>query len=472
MLRYTFEVEEGARLWSEANFPSEQVLIAERKLQSLLKPALESLYCLTAICWRWHHWRDSQWSLDTILECLEGPKLCRNIKEFTFAYHPSFIDIGKPFPLPNLKQLRVFSVSGALFESDFEKIAHHPIMSNNLKTLHLSQDRIRYSSIPFDNHIPATVSDLRLHGLRLESVGKVTYRNITSLDLGTLMSTNREWDALWDILSSRRIHLRDFAIHHITRANHDMDKMLNYFQSYSGLESFSLKGPVWYDPSSYDSYAIQFYENVLPMHVETLTKLELKPEFESKWCFGVDNINIVRRCKRLRSLWVKVDHRGLEPDVVPERSLVGTLYGDGNSPMSLGSSSAGASYPNLVHLLLQLVSSDLPDLERLTLEPARNPSWAHDHTDMISGAQFRLGIQRRLRASVESFARDLSNNVLQWVRIYIVNERVIIAPIQDQADADGKQKEGKIRKKKVQSETKHKTASVFQQISGFAKRLL
>lgn len=49
MLRYTFEVEEGARLWSEANFPSEQILIAETKLQSLLKPALESLYRLTAI---------------------------------------------------------------------------------------------------------------------------------------------------------------------------------------------------------------------------------------------------------------------------------------------------------------------------------------------------------------------------------------------------------------------------------------
>ncbi|KAJ3935711.1 MAG: hypothetical protein NXY57DRAFT_413954 [Lentinula lateritia] len=348
MLRYTFEVEEGARLWSEANFPSEQILIAETKLQSLLKPALESLYRLTAIRWRWH-WRDSQWSLDTISECLEGPKLCRNMKEFTFAYHPSAIDIGKPFPLPNLKQLRVFSVSGAIFENDFKKIARHPIMSNNLKTLHLSQNRIRYSSIPFDIHIPATVSDLRLHGLTLESIGKVTYRNITSLDLGTLMSTNREWDALWDILSSQQIHLCDFAIHRITRlAHHDMDKMLNYFQSYSGLESFSLKGPMWYDPSLYDSYAIKFYENVLPMHVETLVKLELKPEFESKWCFGVDNINVLRRCKRLRSLWVKVDHRGLEPELIPERLVAGTLYGDRNSPMLFGSSSAGASYPNLV----------------------------------------------------------------------------------------------------------------------------
>ncbi|KAJ3922664.1 hypothetical protein F5877DRAFT_2054, partial [Lentinula edodes] len=113
---------------------------------------------------------------------------------------------------------------------------------------------------------------------------------------------------LWDILSSQQIHLRDFAIHRITRlAHHDMDKMLNYFQSYSGLESFILKGPIWYDPSLYDSYAIKFYENVLPMHVETLETLELKPEFESKWCFGVDNIHVLRRCKRLRSLWLKVD---------------------------------------------------------------------------------------------------------------------------------------------------------------------
>ncbi|KAJ3820245.1 hypothetical protein F5880DRAFT_1509508, partial [Lentinula raphanica] len=61
---------------------------------------------------------------------------------------------------------------------------------------------------------------------------------------------------------------------------------------------------------------------VLPLHVETLVELELRPIWESYW-----------QCKRLRNLSIKVNHCGpLDPDPHPGRSSVGSFYGDKNIP--------------------------------------------------------------------------------------------------------------------------------------------
>ncbi|KAJ4485379.1 hypothetical protein J3R30DRAFT_1348922 [Lentinula aciculospora] len=464
-LRYTYEVEKQSRRWSKAIPLSDKVAMAERQLQSLLKPALGSLDYLTAIRWRWHS-KDSQWTLTSILECLESHNFHRNIKEFTFTYCPS--DTHIPILFPNLKHLRVCSITGNLSEADLKKLVQHPMISDNsqLTTLCLSKvDQGYHPGIFFDGHIPTNISSLRLNGLRLASVETIIRRNLTSLELGSVMFTdNASWGSLWDILSLQRIHLRNFAMCHNTRSDY-MDKMLDYFQSYSGLESFSLKGPWWYDASLYDVYAVRFYENVLPMHVNSLVNLQIKPEFESKWCFGVDNVDVVRRCKRLRSLCFKVDHRGLEPDINPDLWTIGMLYSDENGRMSVPSGSGnGSSYPNLVHLLLEMISSDLHDLEKLTLEPARNPDWAHDHTDMLFGAQFRLGVQRRLRTSVESFTHNPYNEVLNWVRVYVVDEQVLTL----RRSKDG------VERKKQEKQTFWKsnriTASVIQKMSRMVKK--
>ncbi|KAJ3735252.1 hypothetical protein DFJ43DRAFT_38072 [Lentinula guzmanii] len=351
-----------------------------------------------------------------------------------------------PIPIPNLQKVHAFSITGVLYKGNLGQLVQHPIISNNpgLTTLCLSKDhRPEYHPvISFDSRIPATILDLRLKGLRLASVEKIVSNHLTTLDLGnSRLESSDSWGSLWDMLFFQQIHLLNLAFCHETRSD-DMGKLLRYLRSYSGLKSFSLKGPWWYEASSYDVHAVDFYDFVLPQHAESLVNLELKPEFESRWCLGVENIDVLRQCKRLRSLWVKINHKGLEPDPFPELSLVGTFYNDENIP--------GDSSPNLVvyvrpssanthanckfyeinqHLLLEMVSSDLHDIEKITVEPARSPALAHDHSDMMLGAAFRLGISRRLRASVESFASLYSSNeVFKWVRVYIVDERVKVVP--------------------------------------------
>ncbi|KAJ3788142.1 hypothetical protein GGU11DRAFT_752952 [Lentinula aff. detonsa] len=416
-LHYTYEVENQVKSWVKAEPPSQEVCIAERKLHSLLKPALESLSCLTAIHWRWH-WKDSQWSLNTIMECLGSDELRWNITEFTFGYYPSNVMDG-PIPIPNLQKVHAFFITGVLYKGNLGQLVQHPIISNNpgLTTLCLSKDHRPeyYPVIPFDGRIPATILDLRLKGLRLASVEKIVSSHFTTLDLGnSRLESSDSWGSLWDMLFFQQIHLLNLAFCHQTRSD-DMRKLLRYLRSYSGLESFSLKGPWWYEASWYDVHAVDFYDFVLPQHAESLVNLELRPEFESRWCLGVENINVVRQCKRLRSLWVKINHKGLEPDPFPELSSV-------DPPLQIHM---------LTHLLLEMVSSDLHEIEKLTVEPARSPALVHDHSDMMVGAAFRLEISRRLRASVESFASLYpSNEVFKWVRVYIqiVDERVKVVP--------------------------------------------
>lgn len=92
-----------------------------------------------------------------------------------------------------------------------------------------------------------------------------------------------------------------------------------------------------------------------------------------------------------------------------------------------------------------MISSYIPDLERLTIEPARNPEWAHHRGDGIwlLGAKFCLGIRRRLHASVQSFVAwdssstiSVSGDVRNWVRVYVGNERVVV-PVQIPSHRNG-----------------------------------
>ncbi|KAJ4485378.1 hypothetical protein J3R30DRAFT_1349240 [Lentinula aciculospora] len=240
---------------------------------------------------------------------------------------------------------------------------------------------------------------------------QVVHQNLTSLELGDVytpftQTLDTKLDALWTALSAQEIHLRSLILSRA--ANELTDAFLDYLQSYSGLETLSFRGPWAYNDLEYDSAADRFYRDVLPMHVDSLTKLEIRIVFESRWCFGAHNFHAFQSCRRLRCLWVKINHRGLEADPTPYTL---DLYADKNLPSK-------TPFPNSVHLLLKMISGSLPELEKLTVEPARNPEWARHRGDGIwlLGARFCLGIRRRLHASVKSFVTCSSATVGTHVR--------------------------------------------------------
>ncbi|KAJ3975295.1 hypothetical protein EV361DRAFT_518908 [Lentinula raphanica] len=239
-----------------------------------------------------------------------------------------------PIRFPNFRQVRRLSFSGHFRKADFNCLFQHPIILDNprLRTLCLSND---HDYIPgllsLKRPIPATIFDLQLHTFSLRSIRHVLNGHLTYLDLSrSLLAIEYTWVMLLEHLSSQNIRLRGLALDHFVTSD-DTRNLLAYLSSYSSLESFRFSSIEWYD--DYDTHPVYFYTQVLPLHVETLVELELRPIWESYWCVGVDNIYRLRQCKRLRNLSIKVNHCGpLDPHPHPGRSSVGSFYGDKNIP--------------------------------------------------------------------------------------------------------------------------------------------
>ncbi|KAJ3723976.1 hypothetical protein C8R42DRAFT_476166 [Lentinula raphanica] len=404
------DAEGQVRSWLKIEPPSSE----GEELQLLLKPALESLNNLTAIHWRWQ-FRDPEWTLNTIFECLESDKFLQKLEEFDFCYHPS--PVHEPLRIPNIRQVRRLSISGHLCKPDLPRLFQHPILSNNprLTTLGVCKDLFFRNDVPLDQSIPDTVTDLRLNGLKFAGLEHIVNGNLTSLDLGNSIMVNNSWASLWKILSSQHICLRKLALGHFSRSR-DMRQLLRYLLSYSGLESFSL--PCIQSDEDDNSDAMIFYTSVLPQHAESLVNLELKPLFESGWCVSASNIHVFRQCKRMRTLSIKMMHRGLSRDKDPRCSLLREFYDDQNRPDDA----------NAVHHLLEKIPLYMPNLEKLTLEPAQSFAFLNERSDSGLEAQFYFGIQRRLRRSVRTFPCYYEScEVLKWVRIYVSNKRIKVA---------------------------------------------
>ncbi|KAJ3723977.1 hypothetical protein C8R42DRAFT_719864 [Lentinula raphanica] len=417
---YLYQGEEQIRKWHTVEPRSPE---CENKLRLLLKPALESLDNLTTIHWSWHY-SDSDWTLDTLYECLESDKFLSKIKDFTLSYRPE--NCIPPLRIPKLPELRRLSFCIYLGDAELDRLFQHPTISNNpnLTTLSitLQQDHFpHYMSFP--GSIPETVVDLDLNGLKFANLEHVISGNLTSLDLSaSKMANDESWASLWEILSLQQIRLQKLALGQ-SSSPEDMRKLLEYLSSYSGLESFSLTKIHWYP--SYSAHAVYFYTHILPRHAKTLVNLELKPLYESSWCVGADSIDAIEQCRSLRSLSIRVNHKGLDPDPDPnpERASVGSLYEDQNIPELCDQ--------NSVHLLLQTIALSLPNLEKLTIEPATTLTFINDPLNFaMNEGQFYLGKRRRIRASVESFARrsDQLWKVFKWVQIYVHNQKMELEP--------------------------------------------
>ncbi|KAJ3820484.1 hypothetical protein F5880DRAFT_1587941 [Lentinula raphanica] len=425
--RLSYHVESLTRSWVKTTPLSDMAARAEDKLRSLLKPALQSLSRLISVKWQWLGWKESEWTLDVVVDSLS--KL-GSITEYQFYYEPPTGQSGSPpHPaLPDLSRLQNLSLSGTFFNSFLTPLVGQ-LMLPALTSLKISRDKSPQRFFQLNVDIPSTISGLGLVGFMFD-VSQIVHSNLMSLELGDVFSPithmlDMRLDALWEALIAQGIHLRCLIL---SRATNDFTELfLEYLGSYSGLKTLSLRGPWAYDDVGYDAAADRFYRDVLPLHAGSLVTLELPVVFESRWCFGEHNVEVFQKCTRLRNLWVKLDHRGLAEDPSVD---VPDLYADNDLPSQ-------STFPNSVHLLLDMISTSLPDLEKLIIEPARNPDWRFHRENGIwnMGAEFSLGIRRRLHASVESYnawtspdaAGACNADVRSWVRMYIANERVVIS---------------------------------------------
>ncbi|KAJ3774865.1 hypothetical protein FB446DRAFT_727466 [Lentinula raphanica] len=427
----------SSKFWHNPKTVS-HTLTPEQRLRSLLAPALKALYHLETLRWHWEL-KDYLWTYHTIVAAIADSPLCNNLIDFSLLHSGSVIMPGKILLL-NLPNLRKIYLRG----NRISEVTFHDIVTtyDSLNTLHIYRRGPHPPLLTGD--VPATISDLGLNGW-VVNIPRIIHGNLTSLDLGETMEyINTEFDnaqyftredafnSLWDALRLENIHLRNLAVPFRITA-----PLLEYLASYSGLDSLAFKGNRDWSIGDCFDLAPQFYQHVLPMHRNTLTKLSLSPEFEDKWCFGQENVKHFAIMHKLRLLLVGVLTRGLDPDPIelPEHSIFRT---DG-------------LFPNSVHLLLGMISSSLPNLEKLSIMKAVGFDSLGDSSVTTKHHE---SIKRRIHASVQSFGRSpdglQETDLFRWVDVYVEDEIVIIK--------EGSETVGHKKRKKYGLEALHKFA--------------
>ncbi|KAF5362860.1 hypothetical protein D9758_007028 [Tetrapyrgos nigripes] len=417
---YTYQLHGLAREWVSDG--EDQPTREYEELRTLLEPALQSLKYLMAVRWRWHH--KDEWAMEPVMQLLPS---FRSLREFSFC--APLLRRAIPFPEINTN-LKVLSIDISLptHSSSFEFIAplirHLLSRSKCLSSLHFDvkclgldpSSLLNFSTLGSPQR--SLITHLSLGGWSRQAFEIPNYfPNLTSLQLRSHYGNTLE--PLFSGLQSKQIHLQRLVLDIVT------EPVLDYIATYSGLEVLSLKGPKWYSQPTYNENAERFYQQILPLHNDSLVKLEMEPEFESRWCFGEDNVEAISRCRNLRVLSVRVAYSGLPKPKKPY-------------PLSYVFAGSPDEAANPVHLLLQTVSSKLPDLHTLYIDSARDPSYAHDHSDfMIQGAQRCRAVRSCIEASIKDPLVENGPNlklepredpydleVLKWVRIFVGQEKV------------------------------------------------
>ena len=113
---------------------------------------------------------------------------------------------------------------------------------------------------------------------------------------------------IWTTLREERIQLKEISTDEITSA------FLEYIASYSGLEKLTLSFTTARESDEYASekLAVKFYNEVLPMHAQSLTTLDICPMYEGKWCFGSHNAASLHLCTKLENLKIHINSEEID----------------------------------------------------------------------------------------------------------------------------------------------------------------
>lgn len=160
-----------------------------------------------------------------------------------------------------------------------------------------------------------TSSQLRLPGrlsftrccVSLTSVPESLWHSLQYL---TLTSCVIPTHGLWAEMSAKSVHLRGLDFD-----DPFDDELLDYLESYTGLEELSLMFYVSHDQSDLHTYLSErFYWRALPMHAISILKLKIYPEgLASSWC--IDDIpSTVLTCRALSELTVPISDSILDEE--------------------------------------------------------------------------------------------------------------------------------------------------------------
>ncbi|THV00579.1 hypothetical protein K435DRAFT_443886 [Dendrothele bispora CBS 962.96] len=311
-----------AWITDERSTQNKKIRKAQSDIRRLLEPALKSLYNLRVVQWYWRI-TDPEWISDTIAKSLS---ILQHIEEFIYQYTvphylwPRFPTLP-PIILPELRNLKVVSVSILTRQISRHRAGNGVIQSLIDHSPSEGDDLERGMSIRFDSgswkipdaleaFLPSAISHLGLYSWILDEVFYTNLTNLTSLELCDAIPVEFGTTRIWSILSSNQIRLQRLIVDYISTG------MLDYLESYSGLEHLSLKCTTGHVQTNRD--ADRFYNQTLVLHEDTLLSLTIQPKFEGKWCFSEGNVGSFRRCRKLQSLSVRVNSEEISVDPISE----------------------------------------------------------------------------------------------------------------------------------------------------------
>ncbi|EEB99407.1 hypothetical protein MPER_00923, partial [Moniliophthora perniciosa FA553] len=108
---------------------------------------------------------------------------------------------------------------------------------------------------------------------------------------------------LWIALRTQQIHLRQLMVD-----KWPCQELVDYLESFSGLETLSVSTCSGPSTDYSDSLARRFWENVIPMHKDTLKYLTVRSEYTGSWGIGEEHFQTLRSCKSLVSLTVNFNY--------------------------------------------------------------------------------------------------------------------------------------------------------------------
>jgi len=107
-------------------------------------------------------------------------------------------------------------------------------------------------------------------------------------------------DDIWKALKLSGIQLEELALDFV------VPSFLEYLASYSGLKKLQLRAGGFFNGSSSDSLARQFFSISLIHHIHSLEELRVIPSYEGPWCFGPHNEAVISRCTNLKILCMAI----------------------------------------------------------------------------------------------------------------------------------------------------------------------
>ncbi|KAF7351649.1 hypothetical protein MSAN_01597500 [Mycena sanguinolenta] len=236
---------------------------------------------------------------------------------------------------------KALSAEGARYDKPVDLLATTLASLSNIQTVMFSVDGTFKITTDFLNTAP-TVQNLELNisgtinvsPLQVRSLRKFTlvssaqgsnrrrcvrrrtgtrpppamYQDIVNLISQNLLNSlhmegTSDWSAIWRMLRSRTegVRLAEITTNVVTK------ELFDYLISYSGLEKLTLLSPDGGSLNASNRLADTFFETVLPHHAESLTELSCGAAYETRFSFGIHNVNIVSLLHKLTKLEMSIN---------------------------------------------------------------------------------------------------------------------------------------------------------------------